>query len=272
MKKIFLITLLSFFISSVSYSQNKDLLKLKCTYGKNEAVFFYELDIKKSKHKIIAHIHNEEVIRTNVNLFENKKFSIENFQGTNDSKLHLDEKIVSLEDETGKFDLARTHLIYFTKGNFSNVSIVDMTFVKGITKPTGMEHFKLSCIEINSFPNLILGEKEKNDNRKVFTLKNCYYTPQQKSFDKNRFDQLDVEVDRIKKKVNLKVILSDNELKKDKELSEKYKKNISVIYNIDSDKNNIIKASTIRNNEKEELIINVNKLEINQGKNRLICE
>ena len=147
-----------------------------------------------------------------------------------------------------------------------------MVFVKGITKPTEMEHFKLSCIEINSFPNLILSEKEKNDNRKIFTLKNCYYTPQQKSFDKNRFDQLDVEVDRIKKKVNLKVILSDNELKKNKELSEKYKKNISVIYNIDSDKNNIIKASTIRNNEKEELIINVNKLEINQGKNRLICE
>ncbi len=70
MKKILLITLLSFFISSVSHSQNKDLLKLKCTYGKNEAIFFYELDIKKSKHKIVAHIHNEEVIRTNVNLFK----------------------------------------------------------------------------------------------------------------------------------------------------------------------------------------------------------
>ena len=60
MKKILLITLLSFFISSVSHSQNKDLLKLKCTYGKNEAIFFYELDIKKlptairSKYNTIA--------------------------------------------------------------------------------------------------------------------------------------------------------------------------------------------------------------------------
>lgn len=260
MKKIFLITLLSFFISSVSYSQTKDFLRLKCITEddhKGVANLYYELDFKKSKYILKAHVFNKKVNRSNVKLIFNEKHS-KNYL------THLDEELVEVDDGT----VGMSHLIFW---NEMNALLMGLKFVTGDDKPL-IETVDLSCEEVTSFPKFILNEQEKNDNRKVFTLKNCYYTPQQKSFDKNRFDQLDVEVDRIKKKVNLKIIFSDNELRRNKKLSEEFKKNISLIYNIDSDKNNIIKASTIRNNEKEELIINVNKLEINQGKNRLICE
>jgi len=261
MKKIFLITLLSFFISSVSYSQTNDFLRLKCTseekFQNKAQILYYELDFKKSKYILKTQLLGNELQRSNKNLFLNKKIFP-------DSVFHLQEEGFVVDGVTTNID----YLFFFEK---LEVLAWEWESTERDDKPS-LAQFKFKCEKITSFPNLILGEKEKNDNRKVFTLKNCYYTPQQKSFDKNRFDQLDVEVDRIKKKVNLKVILSDSELKKNKELSEKYKKNISVIYNIDSDKNNIIKASTMRDNEKEELIINVNKLEINQGKNRLICE
>jgi hypothetical protein len=262
MKKIFLITLLSFFISSISYSQTNDFLRLKCIseekFENKSAYLYYELDFKKSKYILKAHVFDNEIVKSNKNLFVNKKHF------PNDV-LHLDEENFKIDEIT----FTTGHLIFLDK---LNILILEMEFTEGVQKPTGGSTFKVNCEKITSFPNLTLSEKEKNDNRKIFTLKNCYYTPQQKSFDKNRFDQLDVEVDRTKKKVNLKVILSDNELKKNKELSEKYKKNISIIYNIDSDKNNIIKASTMRDNKKESLEINVNKLEINEGKNRLICE
>ena len=157
MKKIILITLLSFFISSVSHSQNKDLLKLKCSAEENSkystALFYYELDFKKSKHKIIGHIYDKKVTRTNVNLLENKKFS-------KDKLLHLDEKIFSTEDEDGKYDLALSHLISFEKINVS-ISVISMAFVKGNDKPVDMHFLKLSCIEISSYPKFVLGEQLK---------------------------------------------------------------------------------------------------------------
>ena len=260
MKRLFLI-ILSFFVSSVSYSQTSDFLRLKCTseekFQNKAQILYYELDFKKSKYILKAQLLGNEIEVSNKNLFVNKK----HFKYV----LHLDEEHFKVDEVTTG---AITHLIYVDE---LKVSVWDWRFIEGENKPS-IAMFKFKCEKITSFPSLILSEQEKNDNRKIFTLKNCYYTPQEKKFDKNRFDQLDVEVDRIKKKVNLKVILSDNELKKNKELSEKYKKNISVIYNIDSDKNNIIKASTIRDNKKEGLEINVNKLEINEGKNKLICE
>ena len=262
MKKLILIIFFSFFISSVSYSQTNDFLRLKCIseekFENKSAYLYYELDFKKSKYILKAQVFDNEIVKSNKNLFVNKKHFPNNV-------LHLDEENFKVDEIT----FTAGHLIFLDK---LKITILEMEFTEGVQKPTGGSTFKVNCDKITSFPNLILGEKEKNDNRKVFTLKNCYYTPQQKSFDKDRFEQLNVEIDRIKKKVNLKIIFSDNELRRNKKLSEEFKKNISLIYNIDSDKNNIIKASTIRNNEKEELIINVNKLEINQGKNRLICE
>ena len=262
MKKIFLITLLSFFISSVSYSQTNDFLRLKCIskekFENKSAYLYYELDFKKSKYILKAQVFDNEIVKSNKNLFVNKKHFPNNV-------LHLDEENFKVDEIT----FTAGHLIFLDE---LKITILEMEFTEGVQKPTGGSTFTVNCDKITSFPKLILNEQEKNDNRKIFTLKNCYYTPQQKSFDKDRFEQLNVEIDRIKKKVNLKIIFSDNELRRNKKLSEEFKKNISLIYNIDSDKNNIIKASTIRNNEKEELIINVNKLEINQGKNRLICE
>ena len=260
MKKLILI-ILSFFVSSVSYSQTNDFLRLKCTseekFQNKAQILYYELDFKKSKYILKTQLLGNELQRSNKNLFVNKK----HFRDV----LHLEEEHFKVDEVT---TVAISHLIFLDK---LEVLAWDFEITEGKDKPS-VAQFKFKCEKITSFPKLISNEQEKNDNRKIFILKNCYYTPQQKSFDKNRFDQLDVEVDRIKKKVNLKVILSDNELKKNKELSEKYKKNISVIYNIDSDKNNIIKASTIRDNKKEGLEINVNKLEINEGKNKLICE
>ena len=139
--------------STVSYSQTKDLLKLKCTSVENqkykEITFYYELDLKKPKYIIVAHIYDKKVARTNVSLLENKKFSKNNL-------IHLDEKIVKKEDKDGKFDLAMSHLISLEK---MNVLIISMAFVKGDNKPNDIETFKLSCEEISSFPKFALDKK-----------------------------------------------------------------------------------------------------------------
>jgi hypothetical protein len=139
--------------STVSYSQTKDLLKLKCTNVENqrdkEITFYYELDLKKPKYIIVAHIYNKKVVRTNVSLLENKKFSKNNL-------IHLDEKIVKVEDKDGKFDLTRSHLISFDR---MNVLLIAMGFVKEDKKPNDIETFKLSCEEISTFPKFALDKK-----------------------------------------------------------------------------------------------------------------
>jgi hypothetical protein len=231
MKKIFLIIFLSLFISSISYSQTNDFLRLKCTseekFQNKAQILYYELDFKKSKYILKTQLLGNELQRSNKNLFLNKKIFP-------DSVFHLQEEGFVVDGVTTNID----YLFFFEK---LEVLAWEWESTERDDEPS-LAQFKFKCEKITSFPKLILNEQEKNDNKKIFTLKNCYYTPQQKSFDKDRFEQLNVEIDRIKKKVNLKIIFSDNELRRNKKLSEEFKKNISLIYNIDSDKNNIIKA------------------------------
>ena len=141
--------------STVAYSQNKDLFKLKCTAEENSkystALFYYELDFKKSKHKTIAQIYDKKVIRTNVNLLENKKFS-------RDKLRHFDEKIFSTDGEEGKYDLILSHKISFEKINVS-ISVISFAFVTGNNKIVDAQLLKLSCIEISSFPKFELDKK-----------------------------------------------------------------------------------------------------------------
>ena len=108
----------------------------------------------------------------------------------------------------------------------------------------------------------------------IINLNKCYFKDQQKVFDEKKLEYFTVQINNLKKIVTVDIIFTYDELNRirnTKNTKENVTKEISVIYNIDSKKDEIIKAITIRNKEIEKLEINLDTLEVIQGNTKIIC-
>lgn len=108
----------------------------------------------------------------------------------------------------------------------------------------------------------------------IINLNKCFFKDKQKDFDETKLEHFTVQVNNLKKIVTVTIILTYEELNRirnTKKSKEEVLKKTSVVYNIDSRKDEIIKAITIRDKEIEKLEINLDTLEVIQGNVKVIC-
>ena len=105
----------------------------------------------------------------------------------------------------------------------------------------------------------------------IINLNKCFFKDKQKDFDETKLEHFTFQVNNLKKIVTVDIILTNQELKNNRNTKGDIKKKTTVVYNIDSKKNEIIKALTIRDKEIEKLEINLDTLEVIQGKVKVIC-
>jgi len=108
----------------------------------------------------------------------------------------------------------------------------------------------------------------------IINLNKCFFKDKQKDFDETKLEHFTVQVNNLKKIVTVNIIITYEELNRirnTKKSKEEVLRKTSVVYNIDSKKDEIIKAITIRDKEIEKLEINLDTLEVIQGGIKVIC-
>ena len=204
MKKIILTSFLSFFISSVSFSQSK-------------------LPECKTTDKVLYH-----------NCYGKKFYGRDGKYYEAEFKNNLPDGLGIATYLNGKKESGR-----FSKGNF-----------------------------IKKEDTSVLNVSE------IINLNKCFFKDKQKDFDETKLEHFTVQVNNLKKIVTVNIIITYEELNRirnTKKSKEEVLRKTSVVYNIDSKKDEIIKAITIRDKEIEKLEINLDTLEVIQGGVKVIC-